>query len=256
MKTICFAALIGFCASQGQAYEINNHADMSQRALEISTLNDLSANGKLFKIGLKSLPVADTRQTFPLSVGLGPIPYCFGSTRPADWKVTIPLGDSNFPTAQQDASVTQPPWEASGGSKLTIAQMIRYGACYEDEEEPYARSLSHFYNPQSQGDGAPLGPNSLDWMLKRNPGNSLKTGVNHFTYMDARDSFYSALTVTNTGGGAAFDDNNRKRLWGQTFQALGHIVHHLQDMASPQHVRSDYHCNSVEIIGRLSKELT
>jgi hypothetical protein len=230
------------------AYEINNHADMSQTALIKSSLrdpNDFSSNGKLFRLGLKqSDPLLD-KQTFPLSVGLGPIPYCFGSTRPADWKVTIPLGDSNFPTAQQDASVTQPPWEASGGSKLTIAQMIRYGACYEDEEEPYARSLSHFYNPQSQGDGAPLGPNSLDWMLKRNPGNSLKTGVNHFTYMDARDSFYSALTVTNTGGGAAFDDNNRKRLWGQTFQALGHIVHHLQDMASPQHVRSDYHCNSL-----------
>jgi hypothetical protein len=262
MKAIRVAAFIGLCASQALAYEINNHADMSQRSLEISTLNDSSPNGKLSRIGLKSLPLVDTKQSFPLSAdpassrALGPIPYCFGSISPREsdpagkWRVSVPLGDPYFPGQQNpnDEQLKQPNWISGEGSQLTIAQLIRYGACYEDEEEPFARSISHFYNPQQGGAAAPLGPNSLDWMLKRGVGTA-KSGVNHFTYMDAREAFYKALTHA-----AAVPDPEVQRAanyvrasnWGTTFQALGHIVHHLQDMGSPQHARSDYHCNSVE----------
>jgi hypothetical protein len=27
------------------------------------------------------------------------------------------------------------------------------------------------------------------------------------------------------------------------FQSIGHVIHHLQDMAQPQHVRNDVHCD-------------
>ena len=237
--TICSCVIFVCAISHSFAYEINNHADMSDTSAKRSSLADNSPSGKLFRLGLKPKDLDSDKQTFPLSAGLGPIPYCYGSERPVPWKVTT----SAVPAQQQGNGVTQPNWLTVGGPQLTIAQMIRYGACFEDEEEPFARSLSHFYNPQSSGSGAPLGPNSLDWMLKRDAGTT-KTGPNHFTYMDARDYFHYALTSNTSTASADFNDSNRRRLWGQTFQALGHIVHHLQDMASPQHVRSDYHCNS------------
>ncbi len=241
--------------SSASAYEINNHADMSQRSAEMS-FNGAFGLAKLARLGLKPAPIASDNQRFPLDTNLGPIPYCFGSDRPTDWQVTIPFNSLNYPTTQQVGNgVAQPDWVAAGGPKLTIAEFIRYGACYEDEEEPNPRSLSHFYNPQNDGVGAPntsptelalREPSSLDWMLKRGVGTT-KTGTNHYTWMDARNNFYYALTGRNldpqwpiTG------DVRREAAWGRTFQALGHIVHHLQDMGSPQHVRSDYHCNSTK----------
>lgn len=162
---------------------------MSQAAALISHLNDDSPTGKLFRLGLKSYRPLDPKQTFPLGAGLGPIPYCYGSGRPDPWKVTT----TAIPAQQAGETVVQPNWV---GGTLTIAQMIRYGACYEDEEEPYQRSISHFYNPQDQGAASPLGPSSLDWMLKRNPGSNLKSGDNHYTWMDARDAFYKAPSQT------------------------------------------------------------
>jgi hypothetical protein len=246
---------IYFCFSTcAPAYEINNHADMSQEAANLSKLNDLTNNSKLAKLGLKILPINSSAQTFPLPQDpargkpLGPIPYCFGSEPPRPFRVTIdnPL---LFPPQQQGNGTNQPAWAAEGGARLTIAELIRYGACYEDEEEPYSRSISHFYNPQDYGRGVHAGiknlaPNSLRWMLERNPGTPDRSGPNHFTYLDARESFYRALTWRTPGVLQSYDAQLRSQYWGGTFQALGHIAHHLQDMASPQHVRDDTHCNS------------
>jgi hypothetical protein len=241
LPSMSLAIASSIFVSSVSAYEINNHADMSEVAVFISAVNDTSKNGKLSRLGLKPFLLTAPDQRFPLDASLGPIPYCFGSERPEPFKVTT----STIPGQQPNSGSAQPNWTAAGGTQLTIAEFIRYGACYEDEEEPFQRSISHFYNPQDQGAGAPLGPSSLDWMLKRNPGADTKSGTNHYTWMDARDSFYFALTSNTATAAAAFNDNNRRRHWGATFQSLGHIIHHLQDMAAPQHVRADYHCNSV-----------
>lgn len=124
------------------AYEINNHADMSEIAVAKSLLNtDNAPNGKLFRLGLAQRALDSDKQNFPLDTSLLPIPSCFGSNRPAKWKVTIPVGDSNFPATQQDGTQTQPNWS---NPKLTLAQMIRYGACFEDSDEPNKRLVSHF----------------------------------------------------------------------------------------------------------------
>jgi hypothetical protein len=230
------------------AYEINNHADMSQFALQKSVLTqDFSASGKLFRLGLKQIDPTLSGQSFPLSAGLPIIRYCFGEYLPGQ-----PAREYDRPAnaAQrvQDGGVTQPNWDGSGagGESLTIAQMIRYGACYEDAEEPFIRPRSHFYNPQNAGEGLSVigigaGPSSLDWMLK--PGANIGGNVNHFSWQDARQAFYKALTNTAPDIYTVNPDTVRKRYWGLTFQALGHIMHHLQDMASPAHVRNDAHCN-------------
>ncbi len=223
---------LAFLFNSATAYEINNHADMSETAVSMSQLADARPTGTLFRLGLKPLQLGDEKQPFPLEAGLGPIPYCFGSISPGPgilttW-ATLPQKPGERPN--------QPDWVAG----LGIADMIRYGACYEDATEVSKRPFAHFYNPQNNG--APLtelntrlGPSSLHWILKRDPSDTLATGSNHYTWMDARDYFYRAITQPRK--------IDRSANWGKTFQALGHIVHHLQDMGSPQHVRNDSHCN-------------
>jgi len=161
--SLSLSLTLSFTAS---AYEINNHADMSQAAIELSALNDTGLGGKLARLGLRNLPLRDPAQAFPLKQidpfgpVLGPIPYCFGSERPGNggpwqWKVTIAYGDPLYPATQKAGEDVQQPFP-SGTTilpELSIAQMMRYGACYEDEEEPNPRSVTHFYNPQSEGAG-------------------------------------------------------------------------------------------------------
>jgi len=164
------------------AYEIDNHADVPDTAIVRSVLRtDVGPAGKLAWLGLGNLQPNSGKQTFPLKQiqpfgpALGSIPYCFGST-PPNWKVTIPFGDPIYPSGQKEGEdVLLPfPRDATTLPKLTIAQMIRYGACYQDEEEPKARALTHFFNPQDGGAAltvagiVPAGPSSLHWMLQRN----------------------------------------------------------------------------------------
>jgi hypothetical protein len=234
-------------SASANAYEINNHADISQAALLKSKLNNDSSSGTLARLGLKPLDLLNTRQTFPLSTdpgaafrALGPIPYCFGSRRPQPWKVTIPLGSENYPG--QLPGRAQPAWLAGIGTRLTIAELIRYGACYEDEDAARKRPVAHFYNVQNNGAGSAAGPSSLHWTLRPGSGNPI-TGGNHFTYQDARDYFHFALTDNDITNEFASREQ-RATYWARTFQAIGHVIHHVQDMASPQHVRGDEHCNS------------
>ena len=126
--------------------------------------------------------------------------------------------------------------------------------------------FNHFYNPY-----APLGDQALrvdivsnnllvppgnlmgetgaiqnytspDWALEDKqqiinpfygkPPVGMKPGMN-FSWADAREYFYAALTAP-----AQLD---RDKNLGLTFESIGHIIHHIQDMAQPQHVRNDPH---------------
>src|SRR4029079_3052981 len=56
------------------------------------------------------------------------------------------------------------------------------------------------------------------------------------SYRDARNYLYEALTGPT--------ELERRKSFGLMFQTLGQVIHHLQDMAQPQHVRNDAHCDS------------
>lgn len=58
-----------------------------------------------------------------------------------------------------------------------------------------------------------------------------------FSYKKGRQYFYNALTKP--------DKAERGKNWGLTFQTLGHVIHHLQHMAQPQHVRNEPHCDGL-----------
>ncbi len=112
--------------------------------------------------------------------------------------------------------------------RQSIKELVKFGAEFEDRGR---RPLNHFYDPQNFGrGGAGSSAASPDWILEDN----FNVSGQEFSLKDANESFYDALTSP-----LAFQ---RNRNWGRTFQTLGQVIHHIQDMAQPQHVRDDDHC--------------
>ena len=124
------------------------------------------------------------------------------------------------------------------------------------------RSLGHFYNPVTNTTGIAVGTRAPAWALGvADTASWDSTQVpdpargNHFSYMDARRFYWLALTYKEApvSGGQPFSalltrrySNFRQNLWASTLKSIGHVVHLLQDSASPQHVRAEAHsflCN-------------
>lgn len=137
----------------------------------------------------------------------------------------------------------------SVGDQLLIAELFQAGARFEDNLSLYSlRPLNHFFNPLNGAPltflGAALGETSPDWALedKKEITGTLGFGKQEFSYRDGREFFYRALTGRDTKGEVvAAAKNERDRYFGLTFQTLGQVIHHVQDMAQPQHVRNDSH---------------
>jgi hypothetical protein len=113
-----------FC-NHSIAYEINNHADMSQIAAGRSVLNDTSTNGKLFRLGLKPFLLGAPEQTFPILysriAASAPLETCFGQF--ADY-----FGNLQPMTLEQQAAALSPTpvvgAVAGGYTAMTIAQLV------------------------------------------------------------------------------------------------------------------------------------
>jgi len=124
----------------------------------------------------------------------------------------------------------------SNNDSKTIPQLLMDGADFEDSSALTIRVLRHFYNPVTgqglNGSSFPTQKSSPDWALAR-PGTDFDQKN---SYGDARQYLFDALTAATK--------ENRDTAFGRMFQTLGHVVHHLQDMAQPQHVRNDVHCDS------------
>ena len=126
---------------------------------------------------------------------------------------------------------------------LSYEKLIGYGSDAEDTDQDVSvsRAFSHFFNPQSNKklNLTPLVNNftSADWMLEgTNLGLSGEINFQHFSYSDAQYYFYLAFTANSP--------NERNLNMGKMFQTIGHLVHHIQDMAQPEHTRTDAHCDS------------
>jgi len=71
---------------------------------------------------------------------------------------------------------------------------------------------------------------------------------NHFSWQDARDNYWWALTYKpiapaspTLGVWQQRYSGNRNLRWATTLKAVGQVIHLLQDMAQPQHARNDSH---------------
>ncbi len=127
----------------------------------------------------------------------------------------------------------------SKNEKKTIVELIKSGAKFEDDNK---RPLNHFFDPTRNIPltvlGAALGRTSPDWALE----DIALISAQEYSYRDARDYLFKALSLPT--------ELERKKNFGLTFQTLGQIIHHLQDMAQPQHVRNDQHLdNPKEFLG-------
>ncbi len=121
----------------------------------------------------------------------------------------------------------------------TVVQLIRDGSRFEDNG---SRATNHFYDPYhnvpASSCGREYGWRSPDWALEDQDENPDQDD----SYADTRQFFLHALTKPT--------EEEREAAWGRTFQGLGQVIHHIQDMAQPQHVRNDLHFSGLrDLIG-------
>jgi hypothetical protein len=130
--------------------------------------------------------------------------------------------------------------------RLTPLDLVVLGSDYEDDFPP--GPIFHFFDPTTRSPlhleaadypggelfvlamNAVTGP-SPNWAIAGDSGTSLLGNV--YSFAKARDYFYASTTASL----GAERDGNRAKL----FESLGRIVHHVEDMAQPQHVRNDNH---------------
>jgi hypothetical protein len=193
------------------AYEVKTHVRLSQKA---ATCSELSNQEFVSGLGLKSLNDEDSIWTEPIDDQ---------DDKPAKWILEW-IKEYEDPNDK--------------GYKSTIKTLIGWGAKFEDEATT-TRPLNHFFDPL---DGKPIHPcpplsdcyTSPDW--------SLEDGMPQPNLSNQENSFFDANDYLRYALGLA-DETDRNLAWGDLFQTIGMVIHHVQDMAQPQHVRNDDHCD-------------
>lgn len=122
------------------------------------------------------------------------------------------------------------------GDQLTVHDLVVQGSVLEDNPfgsqlEQGNRVRNHFFDPAySRGltttlvGGTPSPLFALEYDGQ---------GQHFASYLDAHDEFFQGLTAATSDA--------RDHAWGRTFSFVGHVVHHIEDMAQPQHTRNDPH---------------
>jgi hypothetical protein len=118
---------------------------------------------------------------------------------------------------------------------MPILDWVRKGSDDEDDtvSTNFARYRHHFFDIQNGGAGYSYGiisgEPSADWGLE-----DLRSfGTQQYSLKSARKYLYDALTLPNK--------DNREMYLARTFYTLGHVIHLVQDLSQPQHVRNDSH---------------
>jgi hypothetical protein len=117
------------------------------------------------------------------------------------------------------------------GESKRIWQWIGKGG--ETEDATWLRSCNHFHDPISNtGFNGILcnGDSSMTWAQK--PKSTQDPG-GYYSWFDTRDFFYKALT-TNT-------KTDRDKFFAETFRGVGQLMHLVQDISVPAHVRNQAH---------------
>jgi hypothetical protein len=135
--------------------------------------------------------------------------------------------------------------------------IVQEGARWEDDQYALV-ACNHFFNPQAnnrQGSGLMNLPDYLGlvalacggvgiasplWSLE-DTGLAMDTNAPTNYHEFSMRSAYSALKTAMSGE----DPATRLRNASLAMQSLGHIVHHIQDMAQPQHTRDEAHTHGV-----------
>lgn len=121
----------------------------------------------------------------------------------------------------------------SGTSQIAIRQLLIRGV---REEDSGGRQGLHFFDPTIA-----QGMNGMQYCSLPRNADSRTFGLeglgqpepNAFSYAAARKAMVAAFTESSK--------SVREQKFGLMFEALGHVIHFLQDLGQPQHVRNDVH---------------
>lgn len=108
------------------------------------------------------------------------------------------------------------------------APLVEWTVRGADKEDSFLRYLNHFHDPLRGWNQSGLG-----YSFRYSPAVRYAFEDSDWSWGKARQSFLVALTDP--------DRQTRDRSLAQSFEALGHVLHLIQDMASPAHVRNDPH---------------
>ncbi len=121
----------------------------------------------------------------------------------------------------------------------TVQDWITYGSWREDNPIGW-RAVHHFENPVAPAygyeryltdlscpDGISTEPSALD------RAENADDNWEGYSWEDAKEYYYLALTSQNKAA--------RDKYFAMTFRAVGQVLHLLQDMGTPAHVRNDSH---------------
>ncbi len=121
----------------------------------------------------------------------------------------------------------------SGTSQLIMGKRVIdwIGDAGLQEDIPITRTRNHFHQPlrspwRSAGlnDGLLSGISSILWGQDPSQG---------FSWVSARKAYINALTVASP--------TEREKWFGETFRAIGQVMHLIADSSVPAHVRNDQH---------------
>lgn len=121
------------------------------------------------------------------------------------------------------------------GRLLEATELVNAGSAIEDDLVPFPRVFNHFYDPVTK---LPLNPcplpivgceTSPDWSTER----TIDFGRQTFSLRHVREKFVEGLTANTI--------DKRDKALGHAFQAIGHMIHGVQDAAQPEHSRNDIH---------------
>lgn len=111
-------------------------------------------------------------------------------------------------------------------------ELTGFGSVAEDDDPRY---LKHFYDPVNE-----VGLSRIVGHFEAAISWGYQSPDNLYSWMKARNYMYQALTGTTR----SVQDENYKNL----YRALGQIIHLVEDMAQPSHVRNDPHVSHSENI--------
>ncbi|MBI3617912.1 MAG: hypothetical protein HY210_06830 [Candidatus Omnitrophica bacterium] len=119
-------------------------------------------------------------------------------------------------------------------SEFTIARndadgLLFYGSVAEDNN---GRFVYHFYDPLNEKGLAGFDPAPVWGYRHTTP------FFNEFSWVEARDALYAGLTSETLEA--------REKSYAKVFRSLGQIIHLVEDMAQPSHVRNDPHSSHYE----------
>ncbi|MEK7517657.1 MAG: hypothetical protein AAB583_03840, partial [Patescibacteria group bacterium] len=122
-------------------------------------------------------------------------------------------------------------------------ELIKDGAIEEDAGNIFtAYYYNHFHDPLALS-WSQAGLST--WYPGINGMSSLlwaQNTTNPWNWQKTREYFYTALTGKDYSGNlVAVDKTQRDAYFAKTFQGLGHIIHLVEDVAQPAHVRNDPH---------------